>query len=73
MENVSIQIPSKPIKFSAGKIHISAETNRYLTEIIGGYHTESRGEVIIKVKTFNLLIYAFTNSRAKVFWKLFGC
>jgi hypothetical protein len=51
MENVSTQSRYKPIKFSAGKIHISAETNRYLTEIIGGYHTESRGEVIIKVKT----------------------
>ncbi|KHN82416.1 Guanylate cyclase receptor-type gcy-1 [Toxocara canis] len=33
-----------------GRIHISAETNRYLTEIIGGYRTESRGEVIIKGK-----------------------
>ncbi|KHN81453.1 Guanylate cyclase receptor-type gcy-1 [Toxocara canis] len=33
-----------------GHIHISAETNRYLTKIIGGYRTESRGEVIIKGK-----------------------
>uniref|UniRef100_A0A183U2B2 Guanylate cyclase domain-containing protein n=1 Tax=Toxocara canis TaxID=6265 RepID=A0A183U2B2_TOXCA len=36
-----------------GRIHISAETNRYLTEIIGGYRTESRGEVIIKVSLYN--------------------
>uniref|UniRef100_A0A183U373 Guanylate cyclase domain-containing protein n=1 Tax=Toxocara canis TaxID=6265 RepID=A0A183U373_TOXCA len=34
----------------SGHIHISAETNRYLTKIIGGYRTESRGEVIIKGK-----------------------
>uniref|UniRef100_F1KWI0 Guanylate cyclase n=1 Tax=Ascaris suum TaxID=6253 RepID=F1KWI0_ASCSU len=33
-----------------GHIHVSPETNRYLTEIIGGYRTESRGEVIIKGK-----------------------
>ncbi|CEF62875.1 Atrial natriuretic peptide receptor 1 [Strongyloides ratti] len=31
-----------------GRIQISIETNRYLTEIIGGYHTEPRGEVIVK-------------------------
>jgi hypothetical protein len=36
---------------SAGKIHISAETMKYLTETIGGYKVESRGEVIIKVFT----------------------
>uniref|UniRef100_A0A914CAI0 guanylate cyclase n=1 Tax=Acrobeloides nanus TaxID=290746 RepID=A0A914CAI0_9BILA len=33
-----------------GKIHLSPDANRYLTQIIGGYHTESRGEVIIKGK-----------------------
>ncbi|VDM46790.1 unnamed protein product [Toxocara canis] len=33
-----------------GHIHISAETNKFLTKIIGGYSTESRGEVIIKGK-----------------------
>ncbi|TKR61356.1 hypothetical protein L596_028474 [Steinernema carpocapsae] len=33
-----------------GKIHISAEANRFLTEVIGGYVTEHRGEVIIKGK-----------------------
>uniref|UniRef100_A0A914CVU2 Guanylate cyclase domain-containing protein n=1 Tax=Acrobeloides nanus TaxID=290746 RepID=A0A914CVU2_9BILA len=32
------------------RIHLSSETNRYLTQIIGGYITESRGEVIIKGK-----------------------
>uniref|UniRef100_A0A0N4ZPS8 Guanylate cyclase n=1 Tax=Parastrongyloides trichosuri TaxID=131310 RepID=A0A0N4ZPS8_PARTI len=31
-----------------GRIQISTETNRYLTEIIGGYNTEPRGEVIVK-------------------------
>ncbi|GMT22344.1 hypothetical protein PFISCL1PPCAC_13641, partial [Pristionchus fissidentatus] len=31
-------------------IHISSETNQFLTEVIGGYRTELRGEVIIKGK-----------------------
>uniref|UniRef100_A0A0K0EFB5 Guanylate cyclase n=2 Tax=Strongyloides stercoralis TaxID=6248 RepID=A0A0K0EFB5_STRER len=31
-----------------GRIQISTETNRYLTDIIGGYRTEPRGEVIVK-------------------------
>ena len=35
---------------SAGKIHLSAEANRLLTETVGGFVTESRGEVIIKGK-----------------------
>uniref|UniRef100_A0A915CMZ7 Guanylate cyclase n=1 Tax=Ditylenchus dipsaci TaxID=166011 RepID=A0A915CMZ7_9BILA len=44
-----------------GRIHISAETNRYLTEILkdNHYRTESRGEVMIKgsgpAETFFLL------------------
>ncbi|ULT86134.1 hypothetical protein L3Y34_006077 [Caenorhabditis briggsae] len=33
-----------------GKIHLSAEANRLLTETVGGFATESRGEVIIKGK-----------------------
>uniref|UniRef100_A0A914MU88 Guanylate cyclase domain-containing protein n=1 Tax=Meloidogyne incognita TaxID=6306 RepID=A0A914MU88_MELIC len=33
-----------------GRIHISTTTNHYLTNIIGGYVTEPRGEVIIKGK-----------------------
>ncbi|KAH7698875.1 Protein GCY-22 a, partial [Aphelenchoides avenae] len=33
-----------------GRIHISATSNHYLTNIIGGYITEPRGEVIIKGK-----------------------
>ncbi|KAE9545957.1 hypothetical protein FO519_010831, partial [Halicephalobus sp. NKZ332] len=33
-----------------GRIHISSATNHYLTKIIGGYRTQSRGEVIIKGK-----------------------
>ncbi|GMT31927.1 hypothetical protein PFISCL1PPCAC_23224, partial [Pristionchus fissidentatus] len=32
------------------RIHISSETNHFLTNIIGGYRTELRGEVIIKGK-----------------------
>ncbi len=31
-------------------IHISPTTNTYLTNIIGGYITELRGEVIIKAR-----------------------
>lgn len=34
---------------SAGHIHITATSNHYLTNVIGGYITETRGEVIIKV------------------------
>ncbi|VDD85654.1 unnamed protein product [Enterobius vermicularis] len=41
------------------KIHISSETNRYLTQVIGGYQTECRGDIIIKgkgvMKTFWLI------------------
>uniref|UniRef100_A0A8R1E3I4 Guanylate cyclase n=2 Tax=Caenorhabditis japonica TaxID=281687 RepID=A0A8R1E3I4_CAEJA len=33
-----------------GRIHVSAEANRLLTEVVGGFQTESRGEVIIKGK-----------------------
>uniref|UniRef100_A0A914YM80 guanylate cyclase n=1 Tax=Panagrolaimus superbus TaxID=310955 RepID=A0A914YM80_9BILA len=33
-----------------GKIHVSPSTNHYLTKIIGGYDTVSRGEVLIKGK-----------------------
>ncbi|CAK5081418.1 unnamed protein product [Meloidogyne enterolobii] len=47
---------------TAGRIHISTTTNHYLTNIIGGYVTEPRGEVIIKGKgvmeTFWLLGHA---------------
>jgi class 3 adenylate cyclase len=31
------------------RIQLTTQTNRFLTETIGGYRTESRGEVIIKV------------------------
>ncbi|KHN72049.1 Guanylate cyclase receptor-type gcy-1 [Toxocara canis] len=34
----------------AGQIHISADANNFLTRILGGFHTESRGEIIIKGK-----------------------
>ncbi|CAI4221389.1 unnamed protein product [Auanema sp. JU1783] len=33
-----------------GRIHISTETMNFLTNVIGGYRTEPRGEVIIKGK-----------------------
>ncbi|VDM61209.1 unnamed protein product [Angiostrongylus costaricensis] len=32
-----------------GQIHISTDTMRFLTQVIGGYKTEPRGEVIVKV------------------------
>uniref|UniRef100_A0A7E4VEA1 Guanylate cyclase n=1 Tax=Panagrellus redivivus TaxID=6233 RepID=A0A7E4VEA1_PANRE len=32
------------------KIHISADTNRFVTQIIGGFVTQLRGEVIVKGK-----------------------
>uniref|UniRef100_A0A1I7W608 Guanylate cyclase domain-containing protein n=1 Tax=Heterorhabditis bacteriophora TaxID=37862 RepID=A0A1I7W608_HETBA len=34
-----------------GRIHISADTMKFLTEVIGGYKTEPRGEVIVKVNS----------------------
>ncbi|ULT91194.1 hypothetical protein L3Y34_009061 [Caenorhabditis briggsae] len=33
-----------------GQIHVTAEANRMLTQVVGGFKTESRGEVIIKGK-----------------------
>uniref|UniRef100_A0A1I7U8C9 Guanylate cyclase n=1 Tax=Caenorhabditis tropicalis TaxID=1561998 RepID=A0A1I7U8C9_9PELO len=33
-----------------GQIHVTADANRMLTEVVGGFRTESRGEVIIKGK-----------------------
>ncbi|RCN48266.1 adenylate/guanylate cyclase catalytic domain protein [Ancylostoma caninum] len=32
-----------------GRVHISSDTQKFLTEKIGGYKTELRGEVIVKV------------------------
>uniref|UniRef100_A0A914Y8R7 Guanylate cyclase n=1 Tax=Panagrolaimus superbus TaxID=310955 RepID=A0A914Y8R7_9BILA len=32
------------------KIHMSEDANRFLTKVVGGYYTQSRGEVIIKGK-----------------------
>ena len=48
MGNVSVVIDKDPF-ISAGMIHLSTDANRMLTEIIGGFVTEPRGEVIIKV------------------------
>uniref|UniRef100_A0A158P7J9 Guanylate cyclase n=1 Tax=Angiostrongylus cantonensis TaxID=6313 RepID=A0A158P7J9_ANGCA len=33
-----------------GRVHISTDTMTFLTQVIGGYKTEPRGEVIIKAK-----------------------
>ncbi|KHJ99280.1 adenylate/guanylate cyclase catalytic domain protein [Oesophagostomum dentatum] len=33
-----------------GRVHISTETMKFLTVVIGGYRTEPRGEVIVKGK-----------------------
>ncbi|KAF1750875.1 hypothetical protein GCK72_017426 [Caenorhabditis remanei] len=33
-----------------GQIHVTAEANKMLTQVVGGFKTESRGEVIIKGK-----------------------
>lgn len=35
--------------FLAGRIHMSNTANDFLTKVVGGYITEPRGEVIIKV------------------------
>lgn len=40
----------------AGSIHISEVTNQFLTEIIGGFITEPRGEVILKVRFKQFLL-----------------
>ncbi|EGT39195.1 hypothetical protein CAEBREN_31268 [Caenorhabditis brenneri] len=37
-------------RFSAGRIHVSSEANRLLTQVVGGFRTEERGEVLIKGK-----------------------
>ncbi|ETN75604.1 adenylate/guanylate cyclase catalytic domain protein [Necator americanus] len=36
-----------------GRVHISTDTMKFLTEVIGGYKTEPRGEVIVKVSELN--------------------
>ncbi|CAL2029805.1 unnamed protein product [Caenorhabditis brenneri] len=33
-----------------GRIHVSSEANRLLTQVVGGFRTEERGEVLIKGK-----------------------
>ena len=43
----------------AGRIHLSPDANKFLTEVIGGYHTESRGDIIIKA-----------SSRFKLYFKI---
>lgn len=41
---------SSDVFFSAGLIHITEDTHNFLTSIIGGYVTELRGEILVKVK-----------------------
>ncbi len=45
----------------ASYIHMSAETNRYLTEVIRGYLSKPRGEIIVKVSYLSLpfMVYWF--------------
>ncbi|KAK6026625.1 adenylate/guanylate cyclase catalytic domain protein, partial [Ostertagia ostertagi] len=38
------------LKLSAGRVHISTDTMKFLTEVIGGYKCEYRGEVMVKGK-----------------------
>ena len=63
---------------SAGRVHISWETHNFLTSIIGGYRTESRGEVIIKVRSDSVLSAKEISAnqrrfRAKARLKRTGC
>ncbi|ETN87056.1 hypothetical protein NECAME_01213 [Necator americanus] len=39
-----------------GRVHISTDTMKFLTEVIGGYKTEPRGEVIVKVSPVAFLL-----------------
>ncbi|VDN38019.1 unnamed protein product [Cylicostephanus goldi] len=38
------------LNLRSGRVHISTEAMKFLTEVIGGYKTEPRGEVIVKGK-----------------------
>uniref|UniRef100_A0A8R1HG75 Guanylate cyclase n=1 Tax=Caenorhabditis japonica TaxID=281687 RepID=A0A8R1HG75_CAEJA len=57
-----------------GRVHISTECMKFLTETIGGYTTESRGEVIVKVcSTWKLIdIYVGLQGKGAVqtYWLL---
>jgi guanylate cyclase, other len=44
------------------RVQLSPESNRFLTEHIGGYRTESRGEVIIKVGVISMCYELQTNN-----------
>lgn len=57
------------------RIHISSETNNFLTNIIGGYRTETRGEVIIKVASYCYLVFTFPfkgKGTIETYWLLEG-
>ena len=53
------------MQISANKIHISADANHLLTQIIGGYITQARGEQLIKVKIYS-------NTKKVYFLKILG-
>lgn len=59
---------------SAGMIHLSPEANHLLTKVIGGFVTEPRGEVIIKVWSLPPLDSAYLQGKGvmETFW-LLGC
>ncbi|KHJ87122.1 adenylate/guanylate cyclase catalytic domain protein [Oesophagostomum dentatum] len=40
-----------------GRVHISTETMKFLTVVIGGYKTEPRGEVIVKNNKFFIALF----------------
>lgn len=51
---------SHMVYFAAGQIQISSDCNHFLTKVVGGYHTESRGEVLIKVNQCTVISPIFS-------------
>uniref|UniRef100_A0A914YCS2 guanylate cyclase n=1 Tax=Panagrolaimus superbus TaxID=310955 RepID=A0A914YCS2_9BILA len=49
-----------------GKIHLSPSTNHYLTKLIGGYQSVSRGEIIIKGKGVMETYFLCTGDENKI-------
>ncbi|KAK5976906.1 Heat-stable enterotoxin receptor, partial [Trichostrongylus colubriformis] len=48
-----------------GRVHISTDTMKFLTEVIGGYKCEYRGEVMVKVDTF---LFAYIPVLYRLLW-----
>jgi hypothetical protein len=70
----STMLDEKESKFSAHKIHISCETQRFLVEHFEGYLIENRGEVIIKVCTkYGHMKHISPMFRARASCRPFGC